>query len=46
MPEATPIPNTQVITSPWVPIIDKVGVPLLWIALGVAVGYYAGSKRR
>jgi len=26
--------NAPVVASPWAPIVERVGVPLFWIALG------------
>lgn len=41
--------NTQVIQSPWAPVVDRVGVPIMWFAIGalvgVGVGYYLRGKR-
>lgn len=45
MPEQI-TPNTQIITNAWAPVVDKVGVPLMWVGLGLALGFYLGSKRR
>ena len=41
--------NTQLIQSPFAPIVDRVGVPIMWFAIGalvgVGVGYYLRGKR-